>query len=119
MLLSYGFNKKIISGLCPVIKGDRDGRPKVIYLALKKVSNSNPKSEYKIIDVKELNGVIEVDATGTGCVMIHKSVLEKIDSPWFYNLAEDFYFYEKARKAGFSVYINCNCKVIHYTVVGI
>jgi hypothetical protein len=50
------------------------------------------------------NGLVEVDAVGTGCVLIHRSVLEEMNPPWFqfiYNedgtlkLGEDFYFGEK------------------------
>lgn len=114
MLLSHGFDKKIISGLCPIIKRDSDGQSKKIYLTLKKVALG----EYKIIDT-ELNGLIEVDATGTACVMIHRSVFKKITPPWFANLAEDFFFYEKAREAGFKVYVDHNCKVTHWVVMSI
>ncbi len=114
LLLSHGFDKKIIGGLCPIIKQDSDGQQKKVYLALKKVA---PR-EYKIID-KELKGLVEVDATGTACVMIHRSVFQKIELPWFANLAEDFYFYEKAKEAGFLVYVDCKCKAIHYQVVGL
>ena len=115
LLLSHGFDKKIISGLCPEIKLDSDGILKKVPMALRKVKNG----EYKIIDDSELNGLVEVDAAGTICVMIHKSVFKKLQSPWFYNLAEDFYFYEKAKATGFSVDIDCNCKVVHYMMVGL
>lgn len=113
MLLSHGFDKKIVGGLCPIIKQDSDGQLKKIYLTLKKV-----KDGYKLID-EELRGLIQVDATGATCVMIHKSVLKKVHPPWFHNLAEDFYFYEKAKASGFDIFVDCNCKVVHYKVVGL
>ena len=115
MLLSHGFNKKIVGGLCFTIKPDSDGGLKKIPVALRKVVGG-----YKITD-KELKGLIEVDATGAACLMIHKSVFDdcKMSAPWFYTLAEDFYFCEKAKEAGFSVYIDCNCNVVHYKVVGL
>ena len=108
-LLSHGFEKKIISGLCHEIKQDSDGLLKRIPLVLEAVK----KTEYKIKDV-QLKGILEVDATGTICVMIHKSVFNAIKNPWFLNSAEDFYFYEKAKEAGFRVYVDCNCGVEHY-----
>lgn len=114
MLLSHGFDKKIVGGLCPIMKQDSDGLLKKIYLTLKKVAPG----EYKIIDT-ELKGLIKVDATGTACVIIHRSVFKKIKPPWFANLAEDFYFYEKAKEGGFSVYLDCDCKVVHWQVMGI
>ena len=114
MLLSHGFDKKIVGGLCPTIKQDADGQLKTIYLVLKL-----EKSKYEIIDIAQQDSIIEVDATGAACVMIHKSVFKKLQSPWFDNLAEDFYFYEKAKAAGFNIFVDCNCKVVHYMVVGL
>lgn len=51
--------------------------------------------------------VVEVDAAGTGCMMIHRSVLEKVPRPWFSYReggTEDMYFCRKAKAAGFRVY---------------
>jgi len=115
-LLSHGFDKKIVSSLCYELKTDSDGIHKKVPMALQA---SKKKGEYRIIEESKLNGLITVDATGTICVMIHKSIFRKIKPPWFYNLAEDFYFYENVKKAGFSVLVDCNCPVVHYTVVGI
>ena len=113
-LLSHGFDKKIISGLCHEIKQDSDGILKRVPLVLKTVAPN----EYKIMDV-ELKGLIEVDATGTICVMIHRSIFKTLEPPWFLNRAEDFYFYEKAKKAELKIYIDSECKVRHYVEVGI
>lgn len=113
-LLSHGFDKKIISGLCYEIKQDSDGVLKRIPLILEEVKSG----KYKIMDLK-LKGLIEVDATGTICVMIHKSVFKAVKEPWFYNRAEDFYFYGKAKRAGFPIYVDCDCKIQHFVEVGI
>jgi hypothetical protein len=113
-LLSHGFEKKIVSGLCHEIKQDSDGLLKRIPLVLETVK----KAEYKIMDV-ELKGLVKVDATGTICVMIHKSVFKAVEAPWFYNRAEDFYFYERAKIAGLQIYVDCDCRVQHFIEVGI
>jgi hypothetical protein len=114
MLLSHSFDKKIIGSLCFEIKVDRDGILKKVPMALQKVKNG-----YKIIDESKLKGLINVDATSTQCVMIHHSVFKSIDPPWFEGIAEDFYFYEKAKEAGVSIYIDCDCNAKHYMEVGI
>jgi len=113
-LLSHGFDKKITSGLCNELKRDSDGILKKVPMALQKVKDG----EYKIIDDVDLDGFVNVDAVGTICIMIHKSVFQKINPPWFYNLAEDFYFCENAKKAGFDIWLDSHCRVMHYVEVG-
>jgi hypothetical protein len=52
----------------------------------------------------------EVDALGTGCVLIERKVFEAIEWPWFKDVltadgertGEDIYFSDKAKKAGFT-----------------
>lgn len=113
-LLSHGSKKKVISGLCHEIKQDSDGMLKRVPMVLIAVK----KGEYKI-SVAELKGLLEVDATGTICVMIHRSIFLELKAPWFLNRAEDFYFYEKVKESGFNIYVDCDCEIIHYAEVGI
>lgn len=67
-------------------------------------------------------GEVEVDAVGTACISIHRSVFEKLKPPYFrfgydengvMNNGEDFYFCELAKKNGFKIYINWNFEVMH------
>jgi hypothetical protein len=66
-------------------------------------------------------GLVEVDATGFGCVLISMEVFKAIEKPWFafdlYNrsspVGEDIYFYDKAKKAGFDVFVDCDIKIGH------
>lgn len=51
--------------------------------------------------------LVELDAGGTGCTMIHRSVLEKMKPPWFRSQGAtngDLMFFYKAKKAGFKVW---------------
>ena len=77
--------------------------------------------------------VVEVAATGTGCLLIHRDVFEQMQadadgSPWcWFNdgerlshdgerwwLGEDVLFCLTARAAGFQVYVDCTTPVGHW-----
>ncbi len=50
----------------------------------------------------------EVHSAGYGCVLIHRSVFEMMDRPWFQFIkgvcSEDFYFFVKAHELGFKLW---------------
>ena len=50
----------------------------------------------------------EVHAAGFGCVLIHRSVFEMMERPWFQFIkgtcSEDFYFFVKAQELGFKLW---------------
>lgn len=50
----------------------------------------------------------EVHAAGFGCVLIHRSVFEMMDRPWFQFIkgicSEDFYFFVKAQELGIKLW---------------
>ena len=50
----------------------------------------------------------EVHAAGFGCVLVHRSVFEMMDRPWFQFInnicSEDFYFFVKVHELGFKVW---------------
>lgn len=71
------------------------------------------------IDI-ENGGLIEVDATGTGCLLINLSVLKDIPYPWFEMtmgengpVGEDIGFCRKAKKAGHKIYVDCDVNIGH------
>jgi GT2 family glycosyltransferase len=69
------------------------------------------------------NAIFEIDACGTGCMLIHRSVLEKMrevadphqgtDWCWFWDgplngewISEDLLFSRRIRQLGFSIHVN-------------
>jgi GT2 family glycosyltransferase len=69
------------------------------------------------------NAIFEIDACGTGCLLIHRSVLEKMremadphqgtDWCWFWDgplngiwISEDLLFSRRVRQLGFPIYVN-------------
>jgi len=72
-------------------------------------------------------GLVEVDSTGFGCVLIKTKVFEALERPYFdlvYTeegkpIGEDFYFWAKVKAAGFRIFVDCSLKIGHlkYTVI--
>jgi len=59
----------------------------------------------------------KVHAAGFGCVLIHRSVFETLDNPWFQfvpkTCSEDFYFFVNAKEAGFELWATPNLDLGH------
>jgi len=80
-----------------------------------------------------INQIVEIDAAGMGCLLVKREVFEKLmksDDPVFEfkqkilpnsveTMGEDINFCLKAKKLGFSVYLNSNivCGHIGFTVI--
>lgn len=60
-----------------------------------------------------------IEFTSTSCCLMHRSVFEKVKAPWFrwrdqhQGGGEDFYFFQKAKKAGFQAYVDRSVIVGH------
>lgn len=72
-------------------------------------------------------GLVEVDATGTGCLLVKREVFEAMEQPYFvfYNnyrkgiyQSEDVYFLEKSKKYGYKVYVDTKHTCKHYGPYG-
>jgi hypothetical protein len=87
---------------------------------------------YRVDQMGSKKELIEVDFSGLGFTLIKKGVFEKLKYPWFYPtweeieginkrlgydsmdaLREDIAFYNKAKRAGFAVWIDPNVRVGH------
>jgi len=80
----------------------------------------NTGGDYKDFSFIDPDKVCEVDGVGFGCILIHRSVFEKIGTDVFrfdYSsgrmMGEDIYFCKKAKEAGFKVMIDGAYKIGH------
>lgn len=71
----------------------------------------------------EPNSLIEVDRTGTGCIMFETEVFRKIPYPWFRfrtgpyggTIGEDFGFCDDLREKGYKIYVDTSIPSDHLT----
>ena len=66
--------------------------------------------------------LIEVDATGTGCLLFDMDVFLRVPRPWFQfsehkgnPVGEDIYFCSQARKSGIQIFVDTAIEVGHLT----
>lgn len=71
-------------------------------------------------------GLVEVDSTGTGCLLIDINVFLDIGKPYFETVrddagnvtaGEDVNFCRMAKKAGYEIHVDCDVKIGHLTTV--
>jgi hypothetical protein len=90
----------------------------------------NPdRHEYAPVDFSKVEQDIEllkVDAVGTGCILIHRRVLENIKAPFHIHFDEDgiltmgtdFAFCERAKEAGFEIFTTPRRVCEHFKELG-
>ena len=96
------YNKDIVSGLYFTRGGHY--HPLLMKRAKLEMAKYEPMYEYP-------KGLVEVDATGGGCLLIKTDVFKKLKKPWFVKnhvYGEDTYFCELARRAGFKIFVDTN-----------
>ena len=88
---------------------------------------------------RRLDGIASVDYAGTGFMLIHREVFEKMDPPgyeeqgecmrWFHSdviddgngpfyCSEDYWFCREARKSGFKILMDTSVKLTHWGTYG-
>ena len=74
------------------------------------------------IKIDHPDGFLTCDAVGTGFMLINLDVFKHISEPWFFwesndkgelVTGEDYWFCEKARKAGFDVWVDLTIPIKH------
>jgi hypothetical protein len=82
--------------------------------------------EYESVPEEEMYSgkLIDIDATGTGCLLFDMKVFDKVRFPWFKlgikngkPVGEDIYFCSKARKSGIRICIDTSIEVGHLTMI--
>lgn len=80
---------------------------------------------YKPMPPERRYGVQQVDAIGTGCILIKREVLETVKAPFMRKWSEegiaelglDFYFCQKAIDAGFEVWCDWGAPCSHFKTI--
>jgi len=89
-------------------------------LAMKKVGD-----KYNIIPDQD-EPLVEVDASGGGCMLLKRKVIEALKPPYFKELQDqygcrskgnDFYFCEKVKEAGFKIWLDKRYVSSHYKTI--
>ena len=82
--------------------------------------------EYVSDDEMFSGDLVEVDATGTGCMMIAMEVFDDIEQPYFEEtthngktVGEDIYFCNKVRSAGRKIYVDTSIQVKHISLMSV
>ena len=76
---------------------------------------------FAAIGLEQRGRHVQVDVTGLGCAMIHRSIFERVPEPWFVwdpdGHSEDFFFFEKVfKEIGIKPVIDMECKCQHIGV---
>lgn len=115
-------NAKVIGALCVMVGSD--GPVPTIY----QLGNlSNGEITRVMFDYPSDDTVLQVAATGTGCLLVHREVFEAMRKreperkyPWFYEgevnnnwTSEDLMFCLRANEAGYGVFVDCGAPVGH------
>lgn len=107
----------IRKGMVPqplILKDDNDGGYEVVDM------------EQYIDSFREDDGLVDVDAVGTGCLLIHRSVLENMEAPYFkfeYDdkgdlaFGEDLYFAREADDRGYDMFVDTSKLCKHFKTV--
>lgn len=81
-------------------------------------ARDEPFPTWKPIEPKE-SGLIECSHIGTGCILIRRKVLEKMPTPFGFDIidgcatTDDVTFCHRATDAGFKVFLNADARVYH------
>lgn len=81
-------------------------------------------NQYETVTEWETDELIEVDSVGGACLLVDMEVFENVEKPWFdfianpdekvkFGIGEDVYFCNKAKQAGYKIYVDTRCTNKH------
>jgi len=88
----------------------------------------DPGGLYSVPDEEiQAGGLVEVGATGCGCILYDMDIFLKLDHPWFeltvgefgQPIGEDVCFCEKLKKAGHKIYVDCSIDIKHLSLLAV
>jgi len=105
-------DKDVIGGVCPQWHEDD-----MYWVVMDRVEDG-----YKQVPIEKRGGLKEVDAIGSGCMLIARRVLEKVKAPFerkwsedgIQELGLDFYFCQKAKNNRFKVWAHWEYVCSHW-----
>ena len=113
---------KLLSHNLPIVSGmyrrrDDPHYPILLYLTRNRKTGHVTRFSYRH-KFKPPKGLIKCHATGAGCLLIERSVLEKIGDPWFVAhdkpfLGEDIDFCLKGLARGYGIYVDTRVECLH------
>jgi hypothetical protein len=95
-------------------------------LMLKIEESPGPVNQYKPIDEWEEGALVEVDATGGGCLMFDMEVFRRLPKPWFRDdkapegappIGEDIGFCQDLKAAGYRIFVDTSVPAGHLTTM--
>jgi hypothetical protein len=111
--------EKVVSGLTCVFQRNNPN-PLVMRYA------NSEGTLYRMVSLDELGeagSLIEVDGVGTGCLLVHREVLERLKAPWFLfernpegmlARSEDYYFSRRCKDLGYRLFVDPDAIVGHF-----
>jgi len=83
--------------------------------------------DYESVDEWEEGTLVEVDATGTGCLLFNMEVFRKMPRPWFKfrkletgeGIGEDVSFCSDLRAAGYRIFVDTSIQCGHLTTLNV
>jgi len=85
-------------------------------------------NQYLSVEDWKENELVEVDATGAGCIMYDMEVFRKIPPPWFEfkrqqetgaPVGEDIGMCRKLKAAGYKIFVDTSIPSVHMTTMGV
>lgn len=104
--------QRLLSHRLPIVSGLYYTRHAPISPAM--WNDTGDKAHFVSINQFQVGSLVEAHVIGMGCCLIHRSVFDKLEKPYFKwtngfqenGISEDFYFCNKARDTGFHIFVD-------------